>query len=829
MLRGTLHLNTPASATSDRPAKAPAVCALVFGILLSVLLTCLLFRSRQDDWRAEVERRAQDHTEVIRGQIMRSREVLHSIKSFFEVRGSATRQEFDAFVSSALARQNELQALAWDPRVPGPERAQWEARGKADGFADFHFTEENADGLLVPAQERDEYFPVFYLDSLAKNAPALGFNVASEPKRRIAMDLARDTGEPKATAPIRLAQESGSQRGFVVYHALYSGTATSVSTRRQTLNGFAAAVFRIGDLIELSLRAIGDNGLALSVRDDGEEDSVVYYQPGDRIKDHPTWTTQVDVGGRHWTLLFEPTRAFKDPGADSMPWATLGAGLIITLLLSAYLWKSSVQAAVIRRAQRELMAEVVVRKEAESVAASANRAKSEFLASMSHEIRTPMNAILGYAQILARDGALPRFHQDAVATILSSGDHLLNLIQEILDLSKIDAGHMEVITVDFDLSALVRELAAMFQHPCEEKQLGLRIEAPSLDHPVWVTGDEGKLRQVMINLLGNAVKFTTQGRVVLRISQQEADPERWRFEVADTGPGIPAASSQRIFEPFQQEAPSRRSGGTGLGLAIARRQVEVLGGSIGMSSVEGQGSCFHVELSLKPAAAKTQASSRKREVHRLAPGCLVRALVVDDIPENREVLARMLTLIGCEVVLAENGRQAVEVVRVSRPQIVFMDMRMPEFDGIEATRRIIAEFGAEEVKIVATSASALSHERAECLKAGCDDFVAKPFRAERIYGCLKHLLGATFIYKDEPAEPGTDESIDLLQLTLPEELAARLTMAAELHSATVLKGCLAEMEQFGTAGQRLAQHLRTFLASYDMKTIQRVVAQIPVA
>lgn len=819
-------MNPSASSISDGPDKAPAVCALVIGVLLSALLTGLSLKTREEDRLAEVERRAEDHTEVVRGQIIRSREVLHSIKALFETRGDVTRREFDAFVSYALARQNELQALAWDPLVRGHERATWEARGRAEGFPDFHFTEENAVAALVPAQERDEYFPVFYLDSLAKNAPALGFNVGAEPRRRVAMDKARDTGTPMATAPIRLAQESGSQRGFVVYHALYNGPSDTVAARRASLSGFAAAVFRIGDLIQLSLHAIGDNGLALSVSDD-EDGSVVFRQEGERLPNHPSWTTRVDIGGRLWSLLFEPTRTFRDPVSDTMPWVALAAGLVITTLLSAYLWKGSVQAAAICRAQRELMTEVVVRQKAESVAEAANRAKSEFLASMSHEIRTPMNAILGYAQILARDGSLPRFHQDAVATILSSGDHLLHLIHEILDLSKIDAGHMEVVTADFDLSALVRELAAMFQHPCEQKQLGLRIEAPALDQPVFVHGDEGKLRQVMINLLGNAVKFTRQGRVVLRVIQQE--PERWRFEVEDTGPGIPESSTQRIFEPFQQEPGARGSGGTGLGLAIARRQVEVLGGSIGLHSTEGKGSCFHVELSLKAAATKTQASPRRREVRQLAPGCIVRALVVDDIPENREVLARLLTLIGCEVVLAENGRQAVEVVRVSRPQIVFMDMRMPEFDGIEATRRILAEFGADQVKIVATSASALTHERAECLKAGCDDFVAKPFRAERIYGCLQHLLGAVFLYKDEPAEAGADESIDLLKLTLPEELAARLTMAAELHSATVLKGCLTEMEQLGAAGQRLAQHLRTFLASYDMKTIQRVVAQIPVS
>lgn len=818
-------MNNTAGVAADYPIKASALYTLALGLLLSVLLTCLLLRNRWQDWRSEIERRAQDRTEVIRGQIMRSMEVLHGIEALFAVQPNVTRQQFSLFVGESLARQNELQALAWDPRVPGAERAGWEARGKSDGLPQFHFTEEGEGGAMVPARERDEYFPVFYLESLAKNAPALGFNVASEPHRRVAMEYARDTGEPKASSPIRLAQESGSQRGFVVYHAIYQGPCSNVEERRASLTGYAAAVFRIGDLIDRSLHDAGDNGAVLTVRD-VEEGGTIYRQLGERLSHRPSWTTTVDVGGRRWELLFEPTLSIHDPRADSMPWVVLIAGLVITALLSSNLWKSAIQAAAIQRGQTELLAEVVVRKKAEAAAEAANRAKSEFLASMSHEIRTPMNAILGYAQILARDGALPRFHRDAVATILSSGDHLLHLIHEILDLSKIDAGHMEVVTADFDLAALARELAAMFQQPCEAKQLGLRVETPTLKEPVMVHGDEGKLRQVMINLLGNAVKFTSRGRVVLRIFKQER--ERWRFEVEDTGPGIPEVATQRIFEPFQQETGALGSG-TGLGLAISRRQVEILGGEIGLRSVEGKGSCFHVDLALPPAAAHAQPRVKKTEVLRLAPGCVVRALVVDDIPENREVLACMLTLIGCEVVLAENGRQAVEVVRVSRPQIVFMDMRMPEFDGIEATRRIIAEFGVEEVKIVATSASALSHERAECLKAGCDDFVAKPFRAERIYGCLKHLLGTEFLYKDEPSEAESTESVDLLQLTLPEELAARLAMAAELHSATVLKGCLVEMEQLGVAGQRLAQHLRTFLASYDMKTIQRVVAQIPVS
>jgi len=202
--------------------------------------------------------------------------------------------------------------------------------------------------------------------------------------------------------------------------------------------------------------------------------------------------------------------------------------------------------------------------------------------------------------------------------------------------------------------------------------------------------------------------------------------------------------------------------------------------------------------------------------------------VVDDIRENREVLSTMLAMVGCEIVLAENGRQAIEVVRASRPDIVFMDMRLPEMDGLEATRRIVEEFGDAGIKIVATSASALDHEKNRYLEAGCDDFVAKPFRAERIFGCLHTLLGVEFVSRESPPQDPGVAPIDLAQIVLPEDLSARLVMAAELHSATVVKNCLKELEALGPNGRRLAEHLRGFLASYDMETIQRLVAQVPI-
>ncbi len=815
----------PDDPSASAPAKLPALCALGIGLLASFLSAVALHRGQHRAWEEEVGKLAQDRAEVIRGQIFRSMEVLHAVGAFFEARGEVSRVEFRAFVERALARQPELQALAWDARVPGPERTAWEARAIAEGFPNFRFTEQKSEGVIVPAGLRDEYFPVFYVESLTKNAPAFGFDVGSEPRRRAAMQQAWTTGQPAATVPIRLAQEPGSQRGFIVFYPLYRGPSATPAERLTALRGFATAVFRIGDLVELSLAAMAENGVALTIRDQ-DNGEVIYRQEGVRLNHRPTWQSHIDVAGRHWQLQFEPTADFRSQRPDALPWILPSGGIIITGLLSGYLWSSARQAAQLRLSHVALQSEVAVRQQAEASAGAANRAKSEFLASMSHEIRTPMNAILGYSQILARDSALPPFHRDAVATILSSGGHLLRLIDEILDLSKIDAGRMEIANSDFDLAALLEELAGMIQPSCEEKHLGLRCEGPP--RPVLRHGDEGKLRQVLLNLLANAAKFTDTGRIVLRVQPGLGDS--WQFSVEDTGIGIPPETLTKIFDPFQQGPGARAHGGTGLGLAIAKRQVELMGGRLTVQSTPGHGSCFSFSIPLPPAIGPAVGTSgADGAILHLAAGQQVRALVVDDIAENRHVLATMLTMVGCEVVLAEHGRQAVEVARVSRPHIIFLDMRMPEFDGLEAARRLAESFGGEAPKIVATSASALTHERDQYLQAGCDDFVAKPFRAERIYGCLRQWLDVTFEYARTTPASSADETIDLRQLILPEDLAARLAMAAELHSATVLKNCLTEVGKLGPAGERLAAHLRTFLASYDMKTIQRLVAQIPVA
>ena len=318
--------------------------------------------------------------------------------------------------------------------------------------------------------------------------------------------------------------------------------------------------------------------------------------------------------------------------------------------------------------------------QARGEAEAANHAKSLFLANMSHEIRTPMNAILGYAQLLRRSPDLAPDHQHAMQTIQQSGDHLLNLINDVLDISKIEAGRMELSPSDFDLQALLETLGVMFELQCQEKGLEWRLEGVG-DESLPVHGDEDKLRQVLINLLGNAVKFTQTGRVVLRFMPQPED--QYRFEVVDTGLGLAPEDQETLFQAFQQGAAGSQQGGTGLGLTIVQRQLQLMGAALEVDSALGHGACFGFTVCLPAAQGElpTEAQGAWSKVRHLADGYAVRALGVDDVAENRDVLRGMLAEIGAEVEIAENGQQALERLETSGPDIVFLDIRMPVMGG----------------------------------------------------------------------------------------------------------------------------------------------------
>jgi len=298
------------------------------------------------------------------------------------------------------------------------------------------------------------------------------------------------------------------------------------------------------------------------------------------------------------------------------------------------------------------------------------------------------------------------------------------------------------------------------------------------------------------------------------------------FEVINTGVGIPPEDQASIFEPFQQSEEGATRGGTGLGLTIAKEQVELMGGELACSSELGVGSRFFFTLPFSPAKSAISPSSTdiSRKVVHLAEGYRVKALVADDVQENRDVLSKLLSDIGVEVETCENGQQAVEMVRSNRPDIVFMDIRMPVMDGLEATKKIFAEFSREALKIVAISASALTHQQEKYSEIGFDAFIAKPLLAERIYDCLASLLHVEYEYTDIGATDAL--SLELSKITLPEDLFLRLKEAAELQSLTKLELYIDEVAQLGENGQKLSEYLRRCLHNYDTEAILDILSDM---
>ncbi len=505
------------------------------------------------------------------------------------------------------------------------------------------------------------------------------------------------------------------------------------------------------------------------------------------------------------------------------------------------------QAELLAQTQRQSAA----LQEAVLAADAANRAKSEFLANMSHELRTPLNAILGFTQVMVRDSSLTAQQQENLRIINRAGEHLLALIDDILEMSKIEAGRTALNPGSFNLIKLLEDLQEMLRSRALSKGLQLSFDiAPDVPH--FVLTDEGKLRQVLINILGNAIKFTEKGRIALRVRGQResqrvnekeivaddllpAPDTRLFFEIEDTGPGIHPNEIDRLFEPFAQTETGRQSQqGTGLGLPISRKFVQLMGGDIAVSSTPSRGSIFAFDIAVSVAnACEVQTSQPQRKAIGLAPNQpQYKILVVDDRPESRLLLIALFTSIGFAVREAENGMQAVGVWESWEPHLIVMDMRMPVMDGYEATKQIKAHLKGQATAIIALTASAFEEERKMVLSAGCDDFIRKPFKEEVLLDKVSQHLGVVYVYEKETkiSEPSgqktdaslTDEDLRRYLSQMPDAWLAKIRSASRDGSDDEI---LEAIEEIPPASQPLAIALTDLANNFQFQKIMELTRE----
>ncbi|WP_437925655.1 CHASE domain-containing protein [Sorangium sp. So ce291] len=857
-------------------------------LLLGLTATALVFRTMrqkiEDETRAYFDDHAYKATDALAHRFQTYLAGLRASQGLFVAMHDVSYAQWKRYVETLDLPRNYagINGVGFVRYVPANRKAAYEEEvRRTQGAAEATYARFE----VKPASDRPGYFVLEYLEPIEKNRQAIGLDLGFEQARLEALETARDTGRAAASGRITLVQDAARTPGLMValpvYHReLPHGT---VEERRAALLGYVYAPFRAMSVVEETLSAAVRQTFDLTITHRGE---VMYG--GEDGQEAPAARSLygrdffLDIAGQTWKLAFRSRPGVHMGSGQRLPAIVLALGAVVSLLLFWITWslassRSRAEALATRmtadlresenrlREHTQLLeirveertAELKIAKEAadaaKEAADAANLAKSEFLASMSHELRTPLNGILGYAQILSRSRSLSDKQAQGISVIQQCGTHLLTLINDILDLSKIEARKMELIPRALHVQSFVQGLVEIFRVRAEQKGIAFTYEQAG-ELPARVRADEKRLLQVLLNLLGNAVKFTEAGRVVFRVRALDGEaraPEgqgapaqrppgalrALRFEVEDTGVGLSAAQRERLFLPFEQVGTGKRlAEGTGLGLAISARIVELMGSAIQVRSEPGKGSSFWFDVRLPEAGewAKAAAVVARGRVTGYE-GPRKKILVIDDHPENRAVLVDLLAPLGFEVTAAEDGQDGLVKAAEVGPDVVITDLLMPGVDGIELVKHLREAPERRGLVIIVSSASVFEADQDRSLSAGGDDFLAKPVRADELLDKLQRHLGIAWIHAQEqgaaneapPAgAPEAEPPAGGVEAGLVAPPAEALAVLLDLANKGRVKPLVEEAARLAQADPRLqpfVAQIRRLGADFEIKKLRAML------
>ncbi|WP_170130590.1 ATP-binding protein [Sphaerotilus hippei] len=774
----------------------PMQCAGIGLTLMAATITGVIQRdAREAGFRGDaraIGMTLQNHVDMAVRDVERLRD--------FHYKVEISQGEFDMVADPMLARSPWLLHFGWLPRVP-----DWYRRAFEDSAAELDgqsIRELDPRGALTRALDRTEYYPLRWTTPTTGNEALIGIDEGFDPLRAPAIRQAVQLGGLVASSPyVSLARAATDASAVSLYAPVLAGEQhEGMAHDHAAVRGVVSGVLDLGRMVGHTLEqmatlqvdlllfegagAQGTAGVQSSRSDDGRDLRVQAWLPTqdrggpDRFTSDLHERMPVRLANREWTLLTRPTWLSEPPLPTWLQLGVLACGLGFTTLLGHLMMArqrhirhlqaahDGLEALVQQRTRalastnERLLTEVEERRRLEDDLRSAsqqahhaNQAKTMFLANMSHEIRTPLNAVIGYTQILLEDRALVGSTRERLRTILQAGQRLLRLINDVLDLSKIEAGGLQLHSELFDLRQEVDEIVQMFEQRSRGKGLGLVVDI-TLDTPSPVSGDRTKIGQIILNLMSNALKFTEQGHITLSARREDNEV---LIEVGDTGPGIAPAELAQLFAPFRQGKSGLDKGGTGLGLVLARHMALAMGGELVLTSEVGRGTQVRLRLPLPVEHPDRFVMPTPEHPEQLSADTPVRALVVEDDAHSRDILVHLLERIGCQVEFAPDGLAGLRRAARGGLDIVFTDIRMPVLDGIQMLRQLRSQARDDQPgpPVVAVSASSLEHERRHYIQQGFSDFVGKPYAFEDIYRMLALHAGARFevLADDTPAEP----------------------------------------------------------------------------